>query len=205
MEQPPGPPPPTDQSTPPPIPGPKPAANNVNPESSLASPQANITVSPPVASPPAVPLPTISSPRHAAPASPSQAPGTPSRSREFQVVLSPRRQQQPPPSVPSPPPVATQPSAAAHLPPPLPPMPRAEGESRSRKHAREMLARLHPRSVVFASRCARCRQKSEVCWGSSSGDVSVKCGPCIYAGRTCELARDQVSYLSHLAGLANLS
>ena len=218
MAQPPSPPPPTDRPTPPPIPGPKPAANIANPESSLASSQGNITASPavasppvvslPVASPPAVPLPTVSSPRPAAPASPSQAHGTPSRSREFQVVFSPRRQEQQPSSAPAPSPAAPSPAApspvapspavtqhsTAARPPPLPPLPRAEGDSRSRVHARELLARLHPRAVVFASRCRRCATKSEICWGSSSGDVSIKCGPCIYAGRTCELARDQVSF-----------
>ena len=206
MAQPPGMPPPTDSRSSPRARAPEPAAVN-NPESSLASSQGNIVASPPSVPPPSVPPTTVSPSQSAAAASLRQAPSTPPRSREFNVVLSPRRPQQQPPSLSSPPTAGAQPSPAARaLPPPpppppalppsrqpLPPLPHAEGSSRSRVHAREMLDRLYPSAVVFASRCRRCITKSEVCWGSSTGQISRKCGPCIYAGRTCELTRDQVS------------
>ena len=77
--------------------------------------------------------------------------------------------------------------------PTLPPLPSVEGDSRTRRHIRDMMARLHPVSAVFAAGCSRCLARDEACWGSVSGAISSKCGGCIYAGKPCDLARDAVS------------
>ena len=76
--------------------------------------------------------------------------------------------------------------------PPLPPLPAVESSSRARQHARDVLSRMHQDGAVFAQPCARCVTRGEVCWGQLSGTVSKKCGPCVYGGKPCAIARDQV-------------
>ena len=85
------------------------------------------------------------------------------------------------------------PALSQQVAPRLPPLPTVEGDSRTRRHTRDMMARLHPASAVFLVGCSRCLARGEVCWGSVSGTISGKCGNCIYAGKPCDLTRDAVS------------
>ena len=129
-------------------------------------------------------------------APPSSSPSAPPSSPPSAAPVPAPAPSAPAPSAPAPP--APAPSAAAAPSsrpsrPPLPPLQAIESSSRARQHVRDMLTRMHQDGAVFAQPCARCVSRGEVCWGQLSGVVSKKCGPCVYGGKPCAVARDQVS------------
>jgi hypothetical protein len=135
--------------------------------------------------------PPSSPPQAEPPAAPAAAP-SPARGTPPVAAPSPARRT-PPAAAPSPargtPPASGPPPSV----PPVPPLPFVDTGSRARAHVRDVLLRLHADAVVFAQPCARCVSRGETCWGQVSGAVSKKCGPCVYGGKPCGVARDQVS------------
>ena len=114
-----------------------------------------------------------------------------------------------PPAAPTAAPSPARGTPPAPAPPPsapsVPSMPFIDTGSRARMHARDVLSRIHADAVVFAQPCARCVSRGETCWGQASGVVSKKCGPCVYGGKPCGVARDQVSRTSRSCDLIVLT
>ena len=141
-----------------------------------------------LACPPPPPLPSL--PSSSFPLLPlhqsrlmAQPPSSPSQAEPPAAATAAPSPARGTPPAPGPPPSA----------PAVPSMPFIDTGSRARMHARDVLSRLHANAVVFAQPCARCVSRGETCWGQVTGAVSKKCGPCVYGGKPCGVAKDQVS------------